>query len=114
MQMVNPAPMIGQWYQRSGGISFEVVALDRDDRTIEIQHFDGALEELDLDEWMEDEILSCAPPEDWTGSVDVDPEDCENEYEAEPLNFRDGRAALQYVDRMEAASFSELDLPDQD
>ena len=55
-----------------------------DDRTIEIQYFDGTIEEIDLDDWLEDEIEATEPPEDWTGSVDVEPEDTENEYEAEP------------------------------
>jgi len=80
--MANPAPVIGEWYRRVGGDSFEVVAIDPDDRTIEIQYFDGTIEELELDEWLEDVIQSTEPPEDWTGSVDVEPEDTENEYEA--------------------------------
>ena len=52
--MANPAPVIGEWYRRTGGDSFEVVAIDPDDRTIEIQYFDGTIEEIDLDEWLED------------------------------------------------------------
>jgi len=82
--MANPAPVIGEWYRRPGGDSFEVVAIDTDDRTIEIQYFDGTIEELELEEWLEDQIEASEPPEDWTGSVDVEPEDTENEYEAEP------------------------------
>ena len=50
--MANPAPVIGEWYRRTGGDSFEVVAIDPDDRTIEIQYFDGTIEETDLDEWL--------------------------------------------------------------
>ena len=42
--MSNPAPVVGQWYARPGGDSFEVVAIDRDDGTIEIQYFDGTIE----------------------------------------------------------------------
>ena len=34
--MVNPAPVVGDWYRRTSGDSFEVVAIDPDDRTIEI------------------------------------------------------------------------------
>ena len=29
--MSNPAPVVGKWYARPGGDSFEVVAIDRDD-----------------------------------------------------------------------------------
>ena len=43
--MANPAPVIGSWYRKRGGETFEVVAIDPKDRTIEIQYFDGAVEE---------------------------------------------------------------------
>lgn len=65
--MAKLAPVIGQWYKRPGGDSFEVVAVDRDDRTIEIQYFDGTVEELEIDEWVGDDIVAAEPPEDWTG-----------------------------------------------
>jgi hypothetical protein len=44
-------PVIGDWY-RSHGQLFEVVATDDDERVIEIQHADGNLEELELDDWI--------------------------------------------------------------
>jgi hypothetical protein len=110
--MAKLAPVIGQWYRRPGGESFEVVAIDRDDRTIEIQYFDGTVEELEVDEWLEDEFESTEPPEDWTGSLDVEPEDTENEYEAEPSSSQAWADPLQFVDRGEAAGYSEIDLPE--
>lgn len=74
-----PAPIIGDWYRYSGGELFEVVACDDDEGTIEIQHFDGTVEELDFDDWnagwTEREIETAAAPEDWSGSVDMDAED---------------------------------------
>ena len=73
--MANPAPVVGKWYARPGGDSFEIVAYDPDDGTIEIQYFDGTIEELDIDDWNEELIEPASPPEDWTGSVDVEPED---------------------------------------
>ena len=88
--MANPAPVIGEWYRRTGGDSFEVVAIDPDDRTIEIQYFDGTIEEIELDDWLEEPIEATEAPEDWTGSVDVDTEDTENEYEAEPNGGENG------------------------
>ena len=112
--MAKLAPVIGQWYRRAGGDSFEVVAVDRDDRTIEIQYFDGTVEELEIEEWVGDEIVAAEPPEDWTGSLDVEPEDTENEYEAEPGNSRPWNDPLQFVDRGEAAGFSEMELPEPD
>jgi hypothetical protein len=111
--MVNPAPVVGKWYGRPGGDSFEVVAVDRDDRTVEIQYFDGTLEELDLDEWREEEIEAVEPPEDWTGSLDVDPEDTENEFEAEPA-LGNGQAEAMLLDRGEVGGFSEFELPENE
>jgi hypothetical protein len=110
--MAKLAPVIGQWYRRPGGDSFEVVAIDRDDRTIEIQYFDGTVEELEVEEWIEEEIESTEPPEDWTGSLDVEPEDTENEYEAEPGNSRPWSDPLQFVDRGEAGGYSEVEVPE--
>ncbi len=45
-------PIVGNWYaHRDKGALFQVVALDEDAGTIEIQEFDGGLDELDIDEW---------------------------------------------------------------
>jgi hypothetical protein len=71
-----PVPGIGEWYRRTGGESFEVVAFDEDDGTIEIQYFDGTVEEMDTEDWdsqWADRALEAAePPEDWSGSVDIE------------------------------------------
>ena len=40
------APVIGDWYRNSTGDLLEVVALDKSDATIEIQYFDGTVEEI--------------------------------------------------------------------
>lgn len=95
-----PKPIVGDWYRRQRGELFEVVAIDDDDGTIEIQHFDGTVEELDFDAWddqWEDALIEAAEaPEDWTGSVDMEPEDTEdiNEVNSEqqwlsPLDYLD-------------------------
>ncbi len=74
--MASPQPGIGDWYRLSGGALFEVVALDDDDGTIEIQYFDGTVEEMDVEDWeaqWDDGALESAQaPEDWSGSVDVE------------------------------------------
>ena len=44
-------PTIGNWYRITGSDSFEVVAFDEDDGTIELQYFDGTVEEMDLEDW---------------------------------------------------------------
>lgn len=64
-------PIIGNWYRNEEtGNDFEVVALDEDAQTIEIQYFDGELEELDLDAWYELSLEAIEPPEDWSGPFD--------------------------------------------
>lgn len=72
-------PEIGAWYRVRGGESFEIVAIDEDDGTIEMQSFDGTVEEMDLEDWTSQrasgEIEDAQAPEDWSGSVDVDGED---------------------------------------
>lgn len=64
-------PIIGNWYRnQETGNDFEVVALDEDAQTIEIQYFDGEVEELDLDAWYELPIDAIEAPEDWSGPFD--------------------------------------------
>ncbi len=68
-------PRIGDWYQAINGDKFEIVALDEDEATLEIQHYDGAVEEIDFDSWEEMELTSIEPPEDWSGSYDLERDD---------------------------------------
>jgi len=79
--MAAPQPGIGDWYRLHGGELFEVVAVDDDDGTIEIQYFDGTVEEMDVDDWnaqWDEGVLEAAEaPEDWSGSVDIEPGDQE-------------------------------------
>ncbi len=64
-------PIIGSWYRnQETGNDFEVVALDEDAQTIEIQYFDGEVEELDLDDWYDLAIEAIETPEDDTGPFD--------------------------------------------
>lgn len=68
-------PDIGHWYQDGLRTSmFEVVAVDKDGG-VEIQHFDGEIEELDLDSWYELELVEIPPPEDWSGPYEMSKED---------------------------------------
>jgi hypothetical protein len=65
-------PILENWYQHTDkGQRFRVVALDEDEGVIEIQHFDGDLEEIDVDGWYELDIEPIEPPENWSGPVDV-------------------------------------------
>ncbi len=68
-------PRIGDWYQNISGDAFEIVALDEDEATMEVQYYDGAVEEIDFDSWGDMEIVPIEPPEDWAGSLDIERED---------------------------------------
>jgi len=63
-------PKVGQWYRNEAGATFEVVAMDEDEGIVEIQYFDGAIEELDLDSWYGQILQQGAEPEDWSGPFD--------------------------------------------
>ncbi len=62
------SPIIGDWYTMPSGLRFEVVALDEEG--VEIQYFDGELDEMDLESWWESGVTAMPPPEDWTGAYD--------------------------------------------
>lgn len=62
---------VGEWYQ-TGTEPFEIVGLDLKAEIVLVQHFDGTLEEYDFDTWMELNARPCAPPEDYSGALDLD------------------------------------------
>lgn len=78
-------PVVGQWYRGATNELFEVVAIDDEDETIEIQYFDGTVTEIDFDAWNEqllDELIDTADaPEDWSGAVDVEAEDLDRDFD---------------------------------
>ena len=49
-----------------------MVAVDDEDGTVELQHFDGTIEEMEFDVWQDTDLEPVEAPEDWSGSVDVD------------------------------------------
>jgi len=94
-----PDPTIGRWYRRTNGQLFEVVAVDEEDETIELQFFDGTIDEVDRDTWSKLLIERVAAPEDWSGSVDMDPEDFSGKEEGDiPSGYHDPLAFLENRD----------------
>ena len=88
-------PVIGQWFRRPNGTLFEVVAIDEEDMTVEIQQFDGTIDEVDVDRWPDLMLMEVSAPEDWSGSVDMDPEDYVSKKDSEiPNGFHDPLAFL--------------------
>ncbi len=67
---------IGHWYRPIDNDNlFEVVAIDYDEQMIEIQNFDGNIEEMEFTGWKVLIPVEIAPPEDWTGPYEIDRED---------------------------------------
>jgi hypothetical protein len=77
-------PIVGEWYaHRDKGQLFQVVAVDADDGWVELQDFDGAVDEVDLETWRAMPLERAEAPEDWTGPVDdVEPDDVDGELSA--------------------------------
>jgi len=64
-------PIINGWYHYpEKEQKFKVTAHDEPSRTVEIQYFDGNIDELDLDTWYSLDIERIEAPEDWTGPMD--------------------------------------------
>jgi len=103
--MTTPHPGIGDWYRLNGGESFEVVAVDDDDGTIDIQYFDGTLEEMDKEDWeaqwADGALETAEAPEDWSGSVDIERGDDEGRSSEAPGEDRDLRASSLGIDLFE-------------
>jgi hypothetical protein len=70
-------PIVGNWYKnRDRGELFQVVAVDEDAGTIEVQDYEGGLDEIDDEEWRELPLNAAVPPDDWGGPVDdVNPDE---------------------------------------
>jgi hypothetical protein len=74
---------------------FEVVAVDEEDGTIEFQQFDGTIGEIEIENWPQLLLIEVSAPEDWSGSVDMDPEDYVGRKEGEmPNGYHDPLAFL--------------------
>ena len=69
-------PRIDQWYAHfDKGQRFFVLAIDEEQSTVEIQHFDGDIEELSMDEWRDLKIELSDEPENWSGALDIAEQD---------------------------------------
>jgi len=70
------SPTIGAWYfDNDERQLFEVVALDDEQATVEVQYLDGAIGEFDLDTWPQLNLVSAAPPEDSDAGYELSQED---------------------------------------
>lgn len=75
MTSTHESPKVGMWYlDRERSERFEIVATD-DKENIELQYFDGEIEEIDLDTWYGMHIIAIAPPKDWSGPYELEKDD---------------------------------------
>jgi len=97
--MASLYPVIGQWFRRPSGVVFEVVAMDEEAGTIEIQQSDGTIDEVEFDNWPELSLTEVSAPEDWSGSVDMEPDDPNDKTEVDiPNGYHD---PWQFLDNTE-------------
>ena len=84
-------PVVGSWYRQTDeGKLFRVVAFDEGRGIVELQHFDGDLEEIDASDWFDMEIEPAEAPEDWTGPVDgAETDDSAYDKTAKPRAWKD-------------------------
>ncbi len=91
-------PEIGRWYRRLNGNLFEVVAVDEERSTVELQHFDGTIEGLEMDTWWDIDLEPAEAPEDWSGSVDIDVDDFSDPERGFSQTWHD---PLEFIDRFD-------------
>ncbi|HHM06380.1 MAG TPA: hypothetical protein ENJ19_11680 [Gammaproteobacteria bacterium] len=60
-------PVVGNWYRRlDDDAEFQVVAMDAFDGFVELQHFHGEVEAMELEQWYAMVVEDIEPPKDWS------------------------------------------------
>lgn len=95
-------PIIGQWYKnpKLSGI-FEVIAVDKDENLIELQYFDGQIEEIDFELWNEHLSTEIAAPEDWSGAYELSKEDL-SDYKEEVIHPENWNSPLNTMEAFDS------------
>jgi hypothetical protein len=102
-------PIIDAWYHYpEKAQKFKVTALDEHTATVEIQYFDGNIDEFDIDTWYDLNIERIEEPEDWTGPMDNIDKDDLNPVGTE-MQREDWDAPYQEVDEKRRAGPREPD-----
>jgi len=91
-------PIVDNWYQHlDKGQKFKVVAVDGSAKTVEIQHFDGDLEEIELEAWYTLDIEPIEEPADWTGALDDIERDALSSYSEDGMSGEDWQASVREI-----------------
>ena len=63
-------PIEGNWYcNLEKDQDFMVVDMKEKEGTVDIQFFDGDIEEFEMEEWEEMDLEEIEPHDDWTGAL---------------------------------------------
>ena len=95
-------PIPDQWYTHlDKGQRFYVTAVDEPNDSVEIQHFDGDIEEFSLEEWRDLDIELSEAPENWAGALDIaEQDDFGTEItDTTPDDWRDPEKEFQSTDQ---------------
>ncbi len=64
-------PVIGNWYKDvENNLIFKVVAIDESADSIEVQYFNGDIDEYDTESWYNSTFDYIEEPEDWSAPFD--------------------------------------------
>jgi hypothetical protein len=101
MQMGHFVPTIGFWYQEAdSGQLFEVVSVDHEAGTVEVQYLGGEIADFDIEAWAELALAPAAAPEDWRSAFELDSDDIQDPDAAmHPLQWGSPLAGIE-PDRM--------------
>ena len=73
--MKDKIPEVGTWYQTlRNSEMFEIVAIDEQGKTIDVQYLDGRIDEFDYQTWQATPLERCAEPADWQEVLETEPD----------------------------------------
>lgn len=88
--MAKLSPQLNAWYHDAREDQlFEVVAIDEQEASIDIQYYDGDIGEIDFETWQQMVLLPAQPPEDWRSSYSLDDTESDSEDPAFSHNWED-------------------------
>lgn len=101
-------PQIGAWYRREDRpLPFQVLAVDAHSRSVELEYFDGTIDEWPLAHWHDLVIEPCEAPVDFRGAFDtLSPEALSDEDQATASSHL--QQCLAQADAAEASCDLEL------
>lgn len=78
-------PQVARWYDTDNEERFKILSIDREEDLIEVQYFDGDIEELTFSEWedmvSEHKLEEVEAPEGWDDDEEEEDEEDEEEYD---------------------------------